>query len=327
MIRIKPAQLEPILQRKFYKARIAFIFLLLVLLISLLASIRMGRADIAVIDVIKIIAAKISSKSCLLAGINAGQVAIIADIRLPRIMTAVIVGAGLAVSGAVFQSLLMNPLADSYTMGVSSGAAFGATVAIYLNMFILSFTLPVTLCAFIGAMLTLALVTGITRAKGEFSSANLVLAGIIVSCIFSAAISFVKNAAAENVAAIVGWLMGSLAARSWEHVVLGFSVITVCTIICIYFADDLNILCLGEKESRALGIDAQKLRKLLLVCGSLITAVCVSISGIIGFIGLVVPHMLRMALGSDNRIVIPLSALLGGELLLLADTTTRALLR
>jgi len=157
----KLVEIETILQKKYYKARITGIILIVVLLMTIFISIGMGKADIGVIEIIKIAAGKLTSNSSLFAGINEGQVSIIWNIRFPRILTAVIVGTGLAVSGAIFQSLLMNPLADSYTMGVSSGAAFGATVAIYLNMFILDFTLPVTLCAFVGAFLTLAIVTTI----------------------------------------------------------------------------------------------------------------------------------------------------------------------
>ncbi len=321
-----PTDFSVILKNKYLRAKAAATLLLVILILSIVLSVNMGRAEIGIGELVKIVAGKISGKEKLLAGISESYRAIVWDIRLPRILTAVLVGSGLAVSGAVFQSLLMNPLADSYTMGISTGAAFGAAMAIHLNLFMPGIELPITLCAFAGALLTLGIVVFIARIKGYLNSANLVIAGIIVSSILSAAISFIKSASGEHVAAIVSWLMGSLAARSWKHVAMGFPIITVCVLVCIYFSEDLNIMCAGEQASRSLGIDTQKLRRIFLVCGALITAVCVSVSGIIGFVGLIVPHMLRFAIGSDNRILIPLSALMGGVLLLVADTGARVMM-
>lgn len=314
------------LKKKQHKEKIIGLAFLVLLIITLLLSINLGKADIKIIDVIKIIIGKITGNEELYSSTKEAYAAIVWSIRFPRVLTAIIVGSGLAVSGAVFQSLLMNPLADSYTMGVSTGAAFGASAAIYINLFIAGANLPITPCAFLGASLTLGIVVAIAKVKGYLSSSNLIIAGIIVSSILSAAIKFLKNSAGENVSAIVNWLMGSLSARSWEHVFISYPIIIICIIICFYFSEDLNLLCLGDREAKALGIDAQKIRRIFLICGSLITAVCVSVSGIIGFIGLIVPHMLRFAIGSDNKMLIPLSALLGGELLLLADTAARALM-
>ncbi len=318
--------INSLLTAKYRKAKFIFFILAIILFCCLIISARLGRADIGAIQVLKIIAGKVSGNPQFLQDIMDSQQAIVWDIRLPRILTSILVGSGLAVSGAVFQSLLMNPLADSYTMGVSTGAAFGAALAIYLNLIVQDFTLPITLCAFAGAFLTLGLVVSIAKVKGYINTANLVIAGIIVSTILSAAISLIKSAAGEQVAAIVYWLMGSLAARSWEHVYLGLPFIVLGTLVCIYFSGDLNIMCLGEQEARTLGVDTQKVRRIFLICGSLITAICVSISGIIGFVGLIVPHMLRFLIGSDNRILLPLSAVFGGLLLLLADTAARVLL-
>ncbi|TCO72280.1 FecCD family ABC transporter permease [Marinisporobacter balticus] len=312
------------LKRKYYKEKwIGFGFAVL-LMITFFSSINLGRANIGTNDVIRVILGKIADQHEMYAVIKESYAAIIWNIRIPRVLVAIIVGSGLAVSGAVFQSLLMNPLADSYTMGVSSGAAFGATIAMFVNMFIDGFHLSITLCAFIGAFLTLGVVVSIAKVKGYLSSSNLIIAGIIVTSILSAGIKFLKSLAGENVSVIVNWLMGSLASRSWEHVFISFPIIMICIIVCIYFSEDLNLLCLGEKEAKALGVDTQHTKRIFLICGSLITAVCVSVSGIISFIGLIVPHMLRFAIGSDNRVLIPLSALLGGELLLLADTATRS---
>ncbi|MBF8982571.1 iron ABC transporter permease [Lutibacter sp. B2] len=314
------------LNKKYNMAKMVGIMLGVILIILLFVSTNLGRADISIMDTIRVIFGKIIHNPDYYMGMKKAYVNIIWEIRLPRILIAIIVGSGLAVSGAVFQSLLMNPLADSYTMGVSSGAAFGATLAIYINLFAENFYAPITLFAFIGAFVTLLLVIYIAKVNGYLSSSNLIIAGIIVSSILSAAIKLLKNFAGENVSAIVNWLMGSLASRSWSHVYVSFPIIIVCVLVCWYYSQDLNLLCLGENEARALGVDTQKIRRIFLICGSLITAVCVAVSGVIGFIGLIVPHILRFSIGSDNRSLVPLSGILGALLLLLADTGARSLM-
>jgi len=250
---------------------------------------------------------------------------VILEVRLPRILTSISVGFGLAVAGTVFQGLLLNPLADPFTLGVSSGAAFGAALALLLG---LTFFGPTTLClmAFIGAALTLFAVIAMSGRDGELAPTNLILAGVIVSAILSAGISFIKYMADERVAAIVFWLMGSFVSRTWLDVTLtgltglaGFS-------LCLYFSRDLNIMSLGSRSARSLGVDTGRVRLILLLTASLISAVCVSVSGIIGFVGLIIPHLMRFVVGPDNRWLLPASGLGGAILLLSADTLTRAVL-
>lgn len=318
--------LTNIIRKKYNKGKRIFVLLSIALIITILMCINLGKAQIPIKDILHIIIAKVTGNGAFIQDIAPSTLAILWEIRLPRILTALLVGSGLAISGAVFQALLMNPLADSYTLGVSTGAAFGATLAIFFNLFILEYNISITIFAFIGALITLMVVMNIAQVKGYLTSTNLIIAGIIVSSILSAGISFMKRAAGEDVSAIVNWLMGSLSARSWEHVILALPFILICSGICIYHAEDLNILSLGDREARSLGVDTDKTRKILLICGSMITSVCVSVSGIIGFVGLIVPHMLRLAVGSDNKILLPLAFLLGGELLLLSDTGARALL-
>ncbi len=303
---------------------VGWLFLCLIIVITVL-SVNLGRAEIGVLTTLRIILAKTTLQQTFIQDMSQAKVAIVWDIRLPRILIAALVGSGLAVSGAVFQSLLMNPLADPYTIGVSTGAAFGAVVAIYLNLFIVRVVLPITPFAFLGAFLTLLLVIKIATQGGYLSPTNIIIAGIIVSSILSAGISFLKSSSGEQVAAIVYWLMGNLAARTWQQVGLSFPFMLCGTLVCTYFASDLNVLSLGEKESRSLGVNVRKIRRIYLITASLMTAVCVSVSGIIGFIGLIVPHLLRFWLTSDNRALIPLSALLGGMLLLSADNVSRVM--
>ena len=309
------------------RKKIFVVMLTLAILIAviLVFSIGLGKASITPSEVVKVLSGKILFKPELYDGVKEYKVAIIWDIRLPRILTGLIVGMGLSVAGSIFQALLMNPLADPYTIGVSTGAAFGATIIIYLNLFISSVQIPIMPFAFIGAILTLMIVMKIANNSGIINSSNLIIAGIIVSSILSAGISFLKNAAGEQVSVIVFWLMGSLASKSWTHVVIAGPIIIVCILIAYFYSKDLDILSLGDKDAKSLGVDVNKMRRIFLVLGSLITAACVSVSGIIGFVGLVVPHIIRFSLTTRNKSLIPLSALLGGLILMLADNLSRIL--
>ncbi|MDD2708503.1 MAG: iron ABC transporter permease [Verrucomicrobiae bacterium] len=248
---------------------------------------------------------------------------IIFQIRLPRLILGFMVGAALAVAGVVFQALLINPLASPFTLGISSGAAFAASLAIMagLSLWMLPFL------GLIGAGLTLALVLLLSRGRGGFDPRSLILAGVVVGAIFSAGISLVKSLSGESLSAIVFWIMGSLASRGWfeAQVFLPYFVIGLAGIL--FLAKDLDLLCLGGAQARSLGVDVAFERQLLLFFASLLAAAAVSVSGVIGFVGLVVPHMLRMVSGPRHTRLCMLSALYGGILLLAADTLARVLSR
>lgn len=253
---------------------------------------------------------------------------IIFDVRLPRILTCAFVGAALSVSGVLFQGILLNPLADPYTLGVSAGAAFGASIAILLNLSSNPVSIPAF--AFAGACATLFFVIFLSYsaklpARG-LSSNNLILSGIIVAAILSAGISFLKFIANEQVSVIIFWLMGSFSSKTWANVWLVAIFLMVGYLISIFFARDLNLITLGEKSAASLGVNLKHVTVILLITGSLLAAICVSISGVIGFVGLLVPHMVRMLTGPDNRALLPMSMLTGAILLLWADTVTRAYL-
>ena len=317
--------METQLTSKIRKSLIAGIILMILIALSVTMSVNFGTAEISFADVWKIIIGKIFNMPSIIGEIKDSSIAIVWNIRLPRILTGAMVGMGLAVSGTVFQSILMNPLADPYTIGVSTGAAFGASLAIYINIFLENIQVPIILFAFTAALITLSLVIVLAEKGRKFDSSSLIISGIIVSSILSAGISFIKNAAGEEVGAIVFWLMGSLVSRSWTHVHLLTPLIFFGTLICIFFSADLNIVSLGEDTSVSLGIETKKIRFIYLVTASLMTAACVSVSGIIGFVGLIVPHMLRFILTPDNRILIPLSGLLGSIVLMVSDNFSRVL--
>jgi len=285
----------------------------------------MGYIKISPLQVIKVVISRITGTSDLSQGMDSVFPYVIMDVRLPRILTSAIVGAGLSVAGVIFQGILLNPLADPYTLGISAGAAFGASIALLLDvMFIGCYTVP--LFAFIGAVLTLLAVMFISSSGGQTSSNNLILSGIIVAAILSAGISFIKYVADEQVSIIIFWLMGSFGSKSWTDVFLILLFVLTGFVICLFFARDLNIMTLGDRSAGSLGIETNRLRIVLLVTASLITAGCVSVSGIIGFVGLVIPHLMRFFVGPDNRKLLPASALVGAILLLCADTITRAVL-
>ena len=291
----------------------------------LVVSTGMGFIKIPAAAVVKIILNKIFGSPDLISGMNEILPVIVMDVRLPRILSAALVGGGLAMCGVVFQGILLNPLADPYTLGVSAGAAFGAALAILLNVSALGvYSVPVF--AFLGAVATLGAVIYLSTGSGGLSSNNLILSGIIVAAILSAGISFFKYVADEQVAVIIFWLMGSFASKTWGDVGLTAACISAGVSVFLYFARELNLMSLGNQMASSLGVDTRRVTLILLATASVVAAVCVSVSGIIGFVGLLVPHIMRLLSGPDNRRLVPLSFLAGALLLLGADTLTRAVL-
>jgi len=290
---------------------------ILLTLLVIAISVSLGEADISVKEGYTVIFDKII-------GQDRSDIteSIVWDIRLPRILSGLLIGAGLAMSGVIFQSVLRNPLADPYTIGVSTGAAFGAVLIIYLNM-VYGLIIPVMPIAFACALLTLFIILKI--AGQTLHSTRLILAGIIVGSIFSAGISLLKSMAGEDVSAMVFWLMGRLSAKSWLDILLLLPVISIAGIIAIGKSDELDVLTLGLHEARSVGVDANKSAKIYLVLAALMTAVCVSTSGVIGFIGLIVPHLIRIGFTAKHKYLLPLSAVFGGLVLMVSDNISRLL--
>lgn len=260
------------------------------------------------------------------------RVIVLWEVRLPRQITALVAGAALGLSGAIFQGLLLNPLADPYTLGVSSGAACGAAIVIVASLFFPGLTLlntpwAMTCGAFIVASLTLALVITLARDEQKhLSPTNLVLAGVIMSAILSAAISFIKYLAGEQVSSIIFWLLGSFVARTWTDAGLVTAFFLPALLIAMWSAVDLNIMTLGSRSAETLGVNTRSVRLSLLASASLAASAAVSVAGIIAFVGLIVPHLVRLVTGPDHRSLLPLSALGGALLLLTADSVVRAVL-
>ena len=303
------------------------LFLTVVLLIGIAVTATLGFLKVSVADVVAILLAKTGGYS-VPAAIDPVAATVVADVRMPRILASVLVGGMLGVSGSIFQAILLNPLADSYTLGISTGAAFGASLVIVLQIF--GWALPagisVPVFAFLGGVGTLAVVLFLAAGDRRLSSTSLILAGVIVAAILSAAIGFLKFLADEQVGLIIFWLMGSLAGSSWQNIALLIPAALAGILVAVVYSRDLNIMATGDRAATTLGVNTVRLRMLLLTVSTLMTSLAVSVSGIIGFVGLIVPHMLRHIVGPDNRRLIPLSFFAGGLLLLLADTLTRAVL-
>jgi len=314
------------MRKNLYKKNILFSCgLITLLLCTIIVSTSMGYMQIHWQDILRVIGAHLFGAPEWASNVESSVPYVVMDVRLPRILTAALVGAGLALSGVIYQGILLNPLADPYTLGISSGAAFGASLALLANLTLWSqFSTP--LFAFAGAIATLFIVMRLSTFNGLISAQTLILSGVIVGAILSAGISFMKYLADEQVAIIIFWLMGSFGASTWNGVLLLLITVSFGLSITLYFSRDLNIMSLGKRSSDSLGVETAKIRKILLISASFVTAICVALTGIIGFIGLIVPHLMRYIVGPDNRKLLPASALAGAILLLIADTITRAVL-
>ncbi len=249
---------------------------------------------------------------------------VIEQLRLPRVIVASLVGAALGVAGATMQALFRNPMADPGIIGVSAGGATGAVLSIAFG-FNRAFAFALPFFSFLGALGAAFLVYGIAAIGGRVSMATLLLAGVAVAAFLSAVVSAVVVLIPANAALreILFWLAGGLDSRSWEHVHIAAPFILLSIGVTILLSRDLNLLMLGDDDARSLGVRVDLIRPALIAAATLATGVAVAVSGIIGFVGLVVPHMLRIVLGPDNRVLIPASAFAGAVFLLIADTVAR----
>jgi ABC-type Fe3+-siderophore transport system permease subunit len=257
------------------------------------------------------------------AGVSHATSVILFQLRLPRVLLAAVVGAGLATAGAVFQALFRNPMADPAIIGVSSGAAFGAIVVILAGWGASFDGLGVSGAAFLGALATALLVYRLARLGPSVQVATLLLAGIAVAAIISAAISMVMTFSGEQIRSIYFWLLGGLGARGWQSLVAATPFVAAGIAAAMGAARDLNLAALGEERAAQLGVEVDQFKLLMLGTGALLTAAAVSVAGLIGFVGLMTPHILRLFVGSDHRRLIPASIVGGAAFMILADLAAR----
>ena len=251
---------------------------------------------------------------------------IVWDLRVPRALTAIVVGIALAVAGATFQGLLRNPLADPYVLGTASGAALGAAIAVLIpvRIVVLEFGLLHGL-AFLGALASVVTVYRLSRISGLSSLTSLLLTGYAVGSLLAAGLALAMQLSGAALRQIFAYLMGSFDASSWGRLAGAAPLIVIGTLLILQRARSLNGLLLGEEGAAHLGVDVRRERVILLALGSLVTAAAVAVSGLIGFVGLVVPHVVRLAVGPNARLVVPLSAIFGAVLMVMADLAARLL--
>jgi iron complex transport system permease protein len=252
---------------------------------------------------------------------------IVMKVRLPRVVLALLVGASIGLAGAAFQGVLRNPLADPYTLGVSSGSSVGAALLIYFGLqYSLIGQWSVPLAAFAAGMLSLWLVLLLARANGAMRVETLILSGVVMQAFFGSIVSFLVALSDQSVNQILFWLMGSLSMRGWSYSAVLAPYAFIGFILLILHARQLNLFALGERHAAHLGIAVERTKLTILVIATILTAGAVSMAGVIGFVGLVVPHLIRLSAGPDYRLLLPVSMLGGAVYLLWADIIARTIL-
>jgi len=302
------------------------------LLTVLVLGIGVGSVDVAPDDVLRVLAHRLLGLGAA-SGVEARVETIVFDLRLPRLLGAMVVGAGLACAGTAFQAVLRNPLADPYIIGTAAGASLGATAGIVLPLLLPALAIGagsawlglgvVQVLAFAGGLGTVLLVVAVARQAGRLPSVTLLLTGYAVSSLLAAGVSLLMFASGRALAAIFAWLMGSLAAVAWTDLAVATPIVALSFVLLYARWRSLNLLLLGDDPAAHLGMDVGAERLRLTMLATLATSAVVAISGTIGFVGLVVPHVLRLAVGPDHRLLLPASAIFGAILLVVADMGAR----
>jgi iron complex transport system permease protein len=290
--------------------------MVLALFMVIVISLVLGTADVSLSQILDLVSGglKIDDPARL----------IVIKIRLPRIILAGLVGFSLSLGGVVFQALLRNPLADPFILGVSSGSAFGAIMGIFWG-FSLRFGIP--LMSFAGALMTIYLIMVLGSRKMGMESSTILLTGVIINAFFTAVIMFfISTAADSRLHTMLFWLYGDLSQSRYGPLILITPALLSAAVVLYSFARHLNIITAGEETALQLGVDVEKAKKICLLVVSIMTGLVVSFSGLIGFVGLIVPHLGRMAVGSDHRLLIPVASIGGAIFLIASDTLARTLI-
>lgn len=302
------------------------------LLVALVIGVGLGSVPVAPDDVLRVLGHRLLGVGAS-SGVDASIETIVMDLRLPRVLGAMVVGAGLACAGTVFQAVLRNPMADPYIIGTAAGASLGATLAIVLPLLAPGLLIGaatswlglglVQAFAFAGGLGTVLLVVGVARQGGRLPSVTLLLTGYAISSLLAAGVSMLMFGSGRALAAIFAWLMGSLAGVGWIDLATAAPLVAIVLGVLLAQWRTLNLLLLGDAPAAHLGLDVGRAQLRLTMLATLATSTVVAISGTIGFVGLVVPHVLRLIVGPDHRLLLPASAVLGATLLVLADLGAR----
>ena len=251
-----------------------------------------------------------------------GSNIIVRDINAPRVVIGIFVGAGLAVAGTAMQAVFRNPLASPYILGLSSGASVGAAISMIFTISFIPAMIVTPFLAFVFCFATMILVYSMARVGGTVRTETLILSGVAVSSLLSAVVSFLTFISGDKLEGIVFWTMGNLGNASWEEIAFVAPIIFVCSLILVMQAKPLNAMMLGDIHAMDLGIDVKNTRLIVLIFTTVVVAAAVSFVGVIGFIGLVIPHMLRIILGPDNRVIMPMGMVAGAAFLVICDYLT-----
>jgi iron complex transport system permease protein len=293
---------------------LAVALLIVILLAACLFSLSVGPAGVSLLR-----AARLWRE-----GAQGAYLSVILDIRLPRVLLGLAVGGGLSLSGVILQGLFRNPLVEPYTLGVSGGAALGVSVSTILGLGRLSGSYALPLAGFAGGLAAIFFLYALSAKKGALSVQGLLLVGVMVNFICSSLVLLIMSVSRlEDLHGILFWIIGSLGETDWSLVRAALAASVVGLVLSYCFCFDLNALSLGEEEALHLGINVERTKKMLFILTSLITGFCVSLAGVIGFVGLVVPHFLRLIVGPDHRILLVTSFLSGAVFLILSDTVAR----
>jgi len=321
----KPQQLKRASRWKTY-----FIILILLFVATIIISLNMGFAQIPFPDIIQILIKHVPfiGDAVNLTPFQASKESIIILVRFPRIISGALVGAALAAAGTIFQGMFRNPMADPYTTSASSGASLGAAIAIVLGVGLTElgiYTIPIF--AFVGCMLSVLVVYFISRVGSRVPISTLLLSGIAVGIFELAIVTYLQTIAGNQLGPLTFWLIGSLSSTrtTWTGVLSMLPFILAGIIVTYLYSRDLNILTLGEDQAQHLGVNLERLKLTLLVLGAVLTGAAVAVSGLIGFIGLMIPNLTRLIVGPDHKVLIPASVLLGASFLVICDGVTRFL--
>lgn len=303
-----------------------FIVLIILFTVSMTMAVAIGPVPIAFTTVWKIAFSQLPVLESIIENDwTMAQKHIVWDIRFPRVILGSIVGAGLALAGVTMQALLRNSLADPYILGVSSGASVGATLVIVLGFFKIFGQMALSLAAFIGALSAVFLIFILAQVKGSISPVRLLLSGIALSAILNSVTNVIIMTAPreEGIRNALFWMMGSLGGTKWNHLLIPLVAVIIIFMFLYYQSRVLNILLMGEETAVTLGVSTNQVSRMLLIATALVTGILVAVSGAIGFVGLMMPHIARFFVGADHKKVLPLSALLGSIFVIWADVLAR----
>ncbi len=303
------------------------ILILLITTIVIFISLSIGAVKVEISDIFKILKNSILKRDNNFLNIEDNIVYIIWNIRLPRIIVSLLIGGMLSIAGVTYQGILKNPMADPFILGISSGAALGATIGIVskINFSILGLDF-ISIAAFVGAVSVIFIVYNIAKINNDVPVTTLLLSGVAMSQFLTAILSILMLIFDRDLNKIILWTMGSLSGKGWESIMnlLPYSILGI--IILLFLSRDMDLLLLGDESAKNLGVEADKVKKIALVTASVITAAAVSVSGIIGFVGLIVPHIVRIFMGPKHIKLLPISFIVGGLLMVVCDTIARSII-